>query len=112
MKKFMVIYHASAVIMEQMMNVSPEQAKEGMDEWMEWAEKCGSSLLDVGAPLGNGKSITPSNITESSKEVCGYSIMQAESLDAVYELLKNHPHFKTPGSCTIEVHEELMIPGM
>jgi hypothetical protein len=48
-----------------MKSATPEQAKAGMDAWMTWAGLVGSS----------------------------YSILQAESKDALMSLLKNHPHF-------------------
>jgi hypothetical protein len=41
----------------------------------------------------------------------GYSILQAESKDALMALLKNHPHFMAPGA-SIEVFEFLPMPGM
>ena len=40
MKKFMVIYHAPVEATEQMANASPDQMKEGMKPWMQWAQKC------------------------------------------------------------------------
>ena len=112
MKKFIVVYHASTSAMEQMGGATPEQAKAGMDAWMSWAQECGSALVDLGAPLGGGMSVTPTATAKSTKEVCGYSIMQADSMDGVLGLLKKHPHFMMPGQCTIEVHEAMPLPGM
>ena len=37
-------------------------------------------------------------------------IIQADSLDSVQELLKDHPHLSWIGGCRIEVHE--MAPMM
>lgn len=112
MKKFIVVYHAPLSALAQMQEATPEQSKAGMDAWMTWAKECGSALVDSGAPLGNGKSLSPSATAESSKEVCGYSVMQAESMDAATKLPKKHPHFMMSGQCTIEVHEALPLPGM
>lgn len=30
---------------------SPEQMKAGMEAWQNWLQKCGSAVLDLGAPL-------------------------------------------------------------
>lgn len=38
MKKFIVIYHAGPVAMEQMQNTNPEAGKEVMQKWMEWSK--------------------------------------------------------------------------
>jgi hypothetical protein len=112
MTKFLVVYHAEAEAMAQMATMTPDQAKAGMDAWMSWAESCGSALVDMGMPLANGMSLAPDAVTPSAKQVCGYSIMEAESMDAVQDMLKTHPHFNMPGQCSIEVHEALPLPGM
>ena len=112
MKKFLVVYHATSGAMEQMATLTPAQQKAGMDEWMSWAKEVGSALVDLGSPLGNGMSLASKGAVASAKEVAGYSVMQAESMNAVLGLLKRHPHFRMPGQCSIEVHEALALPGM
>ena len=59
MKKFIVIYHAPADAQMDTSNMSPEQQAEGMEAWMTWAKKCGDKLVDLGAPLMNGKALSP-----------------------------------------------------
>jgi hypothetical protein len=39
----------------------------------------------------------------------GYSILQAESMDALAVVLEGHPHFMAPGA-SIEAHEVMPIP--
>ena len=56
-----------------MTNVTPEEMQKGMEPWMAWAERCGDSLVDMGAPLGGGQKLTKSGSTPSDKEVTGYS---------------------------------------
>ena len=112
MPKYLVVYHAPTAVMQQMASLSAEQQKQGMDAWMAWAKSCGNALLDLGTPLGNGKSVSPGGTADSDKEVCGYSMIEANSMNAAIELLRNHPHFHMPGQCSIEVHEGLALPGM
>ena len=89
MKKFIVIYHAPAEATAQMANVTPEQREEGMKPWMAWAQKCGSQLVDLGAPLVGGKKLNPDGTSKnSSREVCGYSILEAEDMEAAQGLLQ------------------------
>ena len=59
MKKFIVIYHAPADAMEQTANTSPEDQAKGMEMWMQWAQKCGDKLVDMGAPLGKWTTAKP-----------------------------------------------------
>lgn len=113
MKKFIVLYHAPADAMQQTANISPEDQAKGMEAWMTWAKKCGNKLVDLGAPLANGQSLNPGGKSKSSsKEVAGFSILQAESIEEAKQLLQGHPHLSWGASCSIEVHETMPIPGM
>ncbi len=114
MKKFIVIYHAPISALEQMQNNSPEDAQKGMDLWMQWAQKCGDHLVDLGAPLAGGQKLnSDGSYDESQREVCGYSILQAASMDHAKELLQDHPHLAGwHTACEIEVHEAMPLPGM
>jgi hypothetical protein len=112
MKKFIVLYYAPEGAMDKMANVTPEEAKKGMEPWMAWAERIGSGLVDMGAPLGNGQKVTKDGASASNKGVVGYSVLQAESMDAAVEMLKGHPHLEWMDACEIEVHEALPLPGM
>ncbi len=111
MKKFLVLYHAPVSASQQMANATPEQAKAGMDAWMNWAKKAGSAIVDLGLPLANGKSISQSTVNDSGATIVGYSILQADSVDDVTKLLKEHPHLNMPGF-SIDVFEGIPIPGM
>jgi hypothetical protein len=111
MKKFVVLYQAPVSAMEQMAKASPEQAKAGMDAWMSWAKKAGSAIVDLGMPLGNGSSLGKGSTAKSTSTVAGYSVLQADSMQAVTKILDGHPHLMMPGA-TIEVLEALPIPGM
>ena len=112
MKKFIVLYHASEEAAKKMASATPEKMKAGMAPWMEWAKKCGSGLLDMGTPLGNGKIVTRNGTSPSNKEVVGYSILQAENIAEAVEMLKGHPHLDWVEGCEIEVHESFQLPGM
>jgi hypothetical protein len=114
MKKFLVIYHAPIEATAQMSKASPEEQQKGMEAWMQWAQQCGSKLTDLGAPLMGGKEIGPDgSMKESSRQVAGYSVLQADSIDEARELLKGHPHISGwHPQATIEIHEFMPLPGM
>lgn len=113
MKKFIVIYHANAEAMQQMMSATPEQQKAGMEGWMTWAQKCGDQLVDLGAPLMGGQALGANGTSENSgKEVTGYSMLKANDMNEAKSLLQGHPHLGMGGACTIEVHETMAVPGM
>lgn len=89
---------------------TPEQMKAGMDAWMAWAKKAGNAVVDLGMPLLSAKQITSGSVKDSGSTVNGFSILQADSMDAVLALLKEHPHLHMPNS-SIEVFEGRSMPG-
>jgi hypothetical protein len=111
MKKFLVIYQSSVSAREQMSRATPEQAKAGMAAWMAWSQKAGTAIVNLGAPVGNPAKISGGTAADSKSEIGGFSILQAESRDALTALLKEHPHFMAPGA-SIEIHEFVPMPGM
>ena len=112
MKKFLVLYKASRSGFEQMMKATPEQQKAGMEAWMGWSKKAGGSIVDMGAPLGKGAKVNKGgSVADNPNDLGGYSVLQAESKEALAAQLKEHPHFMTPDS-SIEIVEIMPIPGM
>ena len=111
MKKFLVLYQSTVPASEQMRNATPEQAKAGMDAWMSWAGRAGSGIVDMGSPLATAAKLNgPTQIAAGNSQVGGYSILQAESKDALMGPVKDHPHFRSPGA-SIEVFELNPMPG-
>jgi hypothetical protein len=111
MKKFLVLYKAPTSAFEQMMKATPEQQKAGMEAWMGWSKKAGNSIVDMGAPLGKSMRVTPGGSSKVVNELGGYSVMQAESPEALAKSLEGHPHFMMPDG-TIEIVEIMAVPGM
>ncbi|CAN5903223.1 hypothetical protein BH11MYX3_BH11MYX3_10010 [soil metagenome] len=113
MKKFLVLYKASAEGFQQAMKSTPEQQKAGMDAWMSWSKKAASSIADMGGPLGKAVRVTQDGtVSPLTNDLGGYSIMQAESKEALGAQMKGHPHFSMIGDSSIEIIELMPIPGM
>jgi hypothetical protein len=103
--KYLVLYRSGMTAAEQMAQSTPEQAQAGMDAWMAWAEQAGDAVVDLGTPLAV---VDPGG--DSGDPIGGYSILQAESHDALGKVLEGHPHKSMGG--TIETLECLQMPGM
>ena len=112
MKKFLVLYKASAADFERAMKGTAEEAQAGMDAWNMWAKKAAASIVDMGAPLGKTLLVTAKGSSPSRNDLGGYSIMQGESKEAVAETLKGHPHFMMGDSASIEVIDLVDLPGV
>jgi hypothetical protein len=110
MKKFLVLYKAPASSFELMQKATPEQRKAGMEAWMGWIKTAAASIVDMGAPLGKSLHVSKGGASPSSNELGGFSILQAESKEALAATLKGHPHFMTPDG-SIEIIECMPVPG-
>ena len=111
MKKFLVLYKAPTSAFEQMRKSTPEQQKAGMEAWMAWSKKAAASIVDMGAPLGQSVRVTKGGTSPSTNDLGGFSIMQAESKEALAETMKGHPHFMMQDG-SIEVVELMPMPGI
>jgi hypothetical protein len=111
-KRFLVLYRSSTPAREMMANATPEQAKAGMDAWVGWMQQAGDAIVEPGAPVGGGTQLADGSASESTSDVTGYSIVQAESADDAAGLFREHPHFMTPAETSIEVLEVLPMPGV
>jgi len=61
--------------------------------------------------LGKSLRVTTGGASPTTNDLGGYSILQAESKEALAETLKGHPHFMMPDGI-IEVIEVMPVPGM
>jgi hypothetical protein len=114
MKKFMVLYMASAADFEKMMkNSTPEQRQKGMEAWMKWMNANKASFADGGGPLGKTKRVDANGASDTRNGIGGYSIVQAESHDAATKIFgKDHPHLQMMPGAWIEIVEIMQLPGM
>ena len=111
MTKYLFIYHAPMTPADAA-PPTPEQMEAVMGQWNAWAGKVGDRMVDFGTPLAGGVQVTPEGTSPSTREVVGYTLIEADSMDDALALAQDHPHLNMPGGCTIEVHEALPIPGM
>jgi hypothetical protein len=98
MSKYLVLYRAEASAAEQLANATPEQQRAGMQAWMDWFGNAGSAVVDGGSPVSG-----------TDQTIGGYSILQADSRDALDALLVDHPHTMVG---TLEIYDCLAMPGI
>lgn len=91
MKKFLAIYQSTPEEMAQMANATPEQSAAVMDAWMKWKAAHENNVVDFGAPVMPGALLNGAQHSGTS----GYSVLQAESMDALKAAMADHPHPKT-----------------
>ena len=111
MAKYLILYRSPMSTSEQLANATPEQMKAGMDAWMAWAGKAGDKVADLGSPLAHSTHVGPGSAASGGADVCGYSILEADSAEEAAGALDGHPHLEMPGN-SIEVLELMTMPGM
>ena len=109
MPKYLVLYRSPVPAGEMMRNSTPEQAQANMEGWMRWAGQAGSALVDLGSPLATAGTVGKKS--ESGTPIGGFSVLEADSVDALKKVLDGHPHLASPDG-SIEALEFLPIPGM
>lgn len=81
MKKFVFLYMGEA-------------NSDSMEDWMKWFSTVEGSIVDSGNPFGHGKEVNngkTSDLGHGEGAVTGYSIFNAESMEAAEKLLEGCP---------------------
>ncbi len=103
MPKFMLVYHGGST------PESPEEGEKVMAKWMAWLQGMGDAVVDGGNPVGVSKTVLAGSVEDNggSNPVSGYSMVQADSIDAACELAKGCPILEdADGSVEVaEIHE-------
>ena len=89
----------------------PETAEEGaaqMARWKAWLEGLGEAVVNPGTPLGKSKTVSAEGVTDDGgpNPLAGFSIVEADNMDAALEMAKACP-FVEMG--TIEVAEAMEL---
>jgi hypothetical protein len=108
MAKYMLIYRGQATDMSEM---TPEQGAQILAKWNVWMARVGGALADIGTPFGPGTSLVDDGTVGSALSLTGYSIVEADDLDAALKLADGHPYLSEgKGNFSIEVYEQLPVP--
>ena len=85
---------------------TPQEQEAVMGKWMAWFGELGSAVKDGGNPFGASATVSPGGaITTGEAKAGGYSIIEADSLEAATTLAKGCPGLDGGGA--VEVYEAL-----
>lgn len=104
MKKFLVLYNMPTEGFAAFANMSDEEKKKEMEDWMRWMDEHKGVFVDEGNPSGKNQRVTKDGVSAAPNEVGGYSIVQAESQEAACSIFADAPHLVAPGAY-VEVME-------
>ena len=103
----MVLYLAPVSVVEDWAKTDPDTRKiaeqKMQHEWRIWME-AHAQMHKLTAAAGKTKQVTIDGISDTKNDIMMYSLVEADSHDAVTSLFADHPHLQIPQS-SIEVME-------
>ncbi len=90
---------------------SPKEGKQHMAKYMDWLSSLGDAAVSPANPLKNTSTVNPDGTvtTGGSTTMSGYTIIEADSMDAALSIAKVCPFLDIGGS--LEVSELVDMPG-
>ena len=108
MTKYLCLYRGPATPME---DFTAEQSAEQTKAWGEWMGRVGTALVDAGAPFAERTALADNGSKKKPSDQNGYSIVEADSLDAAQSLFAGHPFLaEGKGRFSVEVFELAPMP--
>jgi hypothetical protein len=108
MAQFMIVYKGDATDMSEM---TQEDMQAVMAKWAEWMQGVGFALTDLGTPFGPSSSIVDDGSAGTAASLTGYSIVEADSMDAARALADGHPFLSEgKGNFAIDLYELMPVP--
>ncbi|MHA7774999.1 YciI family protein [Roseibium sp. M-1] len=97
MPRFLAVYtmQPDAVVRFRALPRAEQDAidERGLKQWMAWTEKNAASIVDGGGMVGKTLRVTADGIAGTVNPVCGYLVVEAETVEAAARLFEDHPHF-------------------
>jgi hypothetical protein len=110
MKTFLALYMGSDTPVDPGA-LDPATIDKGMAAWGRWMADHAGQVVVTGGPVGKTKKTGKDGVTDIRNKVAGYVVVQAESHEAAAKLFENHPHFAIFPGDSVEIMEQLPIPG-
>jgi hypothetical protein len=90
---------------------SPEEGKQHMSKYMDWLSSLGDSAVSPANPLKNTSTVNSDGTVTAggTSTMSGYTIVEADSMDAALSMAKTCPFLDVGGS--LEVSELMQMPG-
>ena len=97
MKKFLLLYSGG------MAGMSQQECEASMKVWEKWFKDIGQSIVDMGAPLARSRTLSSSGTQDGNGGLAanGYTMFQANDLDAAAKLVKDCPGIAEGGKVHI-----------
>ncbi len=109
MARYMVIYTGGGG-----MGATPEEQDRIMGEWGAWYGRMGDAIVDGGAPFADAKHLKGDGVGDGplgDMPATGYTVIDADSLQAAAAACADHPHLAHGGQVQVFTCVEMGAPG-
>lgn len=65
----------------------------GVAQWTAWEAANAASFVDRGGMVGKTLRVSRDGIAPATNAICGYLVVEAETIEAAARLFEHHPHF-------------------
>jgi hypothetical protein len=70
----------------------------GVPQWTEWERRNAAALTERGGMVGKTLRVTKAGTAPATNSICGYLVVEAETIEAAARLFEDHPHIQVfPG---------------
>ena len=97
MSNYIIAYHGGSK------PESPEAGAAHMAKWQDWIAGLGDAAINPGTPLGKSKMVSTGSVSDDagSAAMSGYSIVEADSMEAAVEMAQACPFLETGGTLQV-----------
>jgi hypothetical protein len=75
----------------------------GVPAWGEWEARHATAIVERGAMVGKTLRVTKAGIVPATNDICGYLVLEAETIEAAAKLFEDHPHLQIFPGETIDL---------
>ena len=90
---------------------TPEDGARHMEKWKAWLAAMGEAVVNPGTPLKDTKTVSVSSVSdyEGTYPFSGFSVLEADNLDAVLRMVRSCPFLDTGGTMDVSEMIEMQM---
>ena len=108
MAKFLAVY--TGMHRDVPPDMDPAAMAKGMQAWGDWMTRHAAIVVEPGGPLGRTKKVSNVGVEDVRNNLSGFTIIEADSIEAAAALFKDHPHFTIFPGDGVEIMPVMPIP--
>ena len=108
MAKFLAVY--TGMPRDVPPDMDPAAMTKGMQAWGDWMIRHAAIVVEPGGPLGRTKKVSKAGVEDIRNNLSGFTIIEADSIEAATALFKDHPHFMIFPGDGVEIMPVMPIP--